>query len=252
MKLNYKLGAAAIVAVAGVAMVIPNTTEALDGTGHIGFTFMSAEPTVPEPTRSSGSTGPIITSNPTLPVTNPGEFGIVTVTPLEFGTHSVVSASTVRDYKAQGYSANEGAYTTANFVQFQDYRAATNHSYSLKAQITSTFKSGTEFFKGAELEYSKAWVRTQDFGLDDSLQPAGVSTTTTLTAAQTIDTAGASATFINNANTTGLGFGAYALVFGGQGGAAVDDAINLNIPTTNNILVGDYNAVITWTLSETL
>ncbi|WP_265459253.1 hypothetical protein [Enterococcus sp. HY326] len=131
MKLTYKLGAAAIVAVAGVAMVIPNTTDAADSTmngkGHIQFTYVSSSdlPDISDITRSSGQSGNSnITSNSTLPVTNPGNFGIVAVTPLEFGTHDVVTGIAADgNYKVEAYKANGGAgavggYDTANFVQF--------------------------------------------------------------------------------------------------------------------------------------
>lgn len=258
MKLSYKLGAAALATVAGVALVIPNTTNAdssLAGTGHIKFSYTSAAPTVPDPTRTNDTSFTQITSNETLPVTDPGEFGIVAVTPLEFGSHSSVTAQSQRDYAAQAYSANGGAFTTANFVQFQDYRSGAVHNYAVKAQITTPFQTGTTasdtLLNGATIQYSNTTVKYQDLAIGTGLEPANVSASTTLPSGTAIGAAGDSKVFVNNNGGTSAGYGAYALVFGA---AAPATSVSLNIPTASNASVasGDYNAVITWTLSETV
>lgn len=255
MKLSHKLCGAALVAVAGVALAVPNTTKAENpdsatGTGHIKFSYTETDPTVPKPDRSSGETGPVVTSNDTFTIKNPGQFGLVAVTPLEFGSHNVVTANATRDYDALAYD-NGNDVTMANFVQFQDYRDGADHQYTLSANISSNFQSAEgNFFKAATLTYNNAWVQNQDLAMGDELKPVGVSASTVLTGGDTKDAAGASVVFINNTSDTG--FGAYALNFGDSKLDTAASSVTLGIPTENNIVSGDYNAVITWTLASTV
>lgn len=250
MKLSYKLGAAAVVAVAGVAMVIPNTTKALEGTGHIQFTYNSGtgQPTIPDPTGDSTDSNPDITSNSTLPVTDPGNFGVVAVTPLEFGSHDTVTGIAADgNYSVEAYQANGGAaasaaggYDTANFVQFQDYRGGGSNNYRLQASMTEDFTSGSgTVLTDARLNYSNITIKNQNYSIV-GLEPTPLGS-------QTVNSGNTPANFIENVGGTNRGFGAYAIVF---------DAVNhtngvtLHIPSTTTISDGDYNATITWTLLD--
>jgi hypothetical protein len=258
MKLTHKLCGAALLAAVGVAVAIPNTTKAvdhsLDGKGHIGFTKDTGTKTLTDP-GSTDSSAVVITSNSTLPVTDPGDFGIIAVTPLEFRSHSVLT--TDESFNASLYEANGSDYNPAapsttkdiqNFVAFYDGREGAR-TYGLSAKSTE-FKDGTKVLGGTEITYSNIWVSTH----------AGGEAPDTLGASQVLKTTGASTKFISNNVAAGgtQGFGQHEINFGevSKNGAVggADQAVTLSVPKADNpvIVSGDYNAVITWTLSETL
>ncbi|MBP1046525.1 WxL domain-containing protein [Enterococcus sp. BWM-S5] len=255
MKLSHKLCGAALVAAAGVALAAPNTTKAVDtktGTGHIGFTVNT------DPTDTSGvvPTDPGVTDGTTITnipsVVNPGSFGIIAITPLEFETHDVLTANTQRDYNASFFHANQGttdsnypAFDVQNFVKYQDLRTMETHAYKLSATLTQNFKdtaSGVEL-KGANITYKEANLTQTG---DAALTPNASDVTTQ----GTISTASPTFDFIKNQGADGKGYGQFELNFGDK--TSGDKAVTLNIPASSAIGAGDYNAVITWTLSETL
>ena len=248
MKLTHKLCGAALVAVAGVAMTVPNTTKAADdsktGTGHVAFTS-TTNTGMSDPGSSSGST---ITDSS---ITDPGAFGIRFVTPLEFGSHDALTSSARSDYPVELYSANEGnadEFDVQNFVAFQDFRAEQDHSYKLSAAITQQFKTtaGT-FLKGADITYKNLWVSNN--GADTALDPTGIAAGAVALEGSDDATPGNSVSFITNSDTTGKGYGKYELNFGTKDNGT--DSVTLTIPTST-VKNGDYNAVITWTLSDTI
>ncbi|MBP1047874.1 WxL domain-containing protein [Enterococcus sp. BWM-S5] len=256
MKLTHKLCGAAIVAAAGVALAVPNTTKAADdsktGTGHIEFTLGTDTSDV-IPTEPGVTDGTTITNLPS--VTNPGEFGIIAVTPLEFDSHNVLTATNKRDYDALAFTANPGSTTAGteefevqNFVKYQDLRTQENHAYALSATMTQNFQtaSGVEL-KGANITYKNVYTTQTGSAL---LDPDGVNNT-----GGTIDSASNnSITFIRNTGVNGIGYGQFELNFGKVGDASQEaaESVTLNIPDGSPIGSGDYNAVITWTLSETI
>ncbi|MCA5013657.1 MULTISPECIES: WxL domain-containing protein [unclassified Enterococcus] len=253
MKLTHKLCGAALVAVAGVALAVPNTTKAnsIEGAGHIGFTNNTGIPTITDNSSSGDSsgdtgTGSTITSNETFEPTDPGTFGVFAVTPLEFGSgHSTLTASS-KTYNADLYD-NGNNVKSANFVSFYDVREA-SRDYKLSAQITSEFQTtGGAKLNGATLEYKNTWVN--DYA--NSVAPKGLKASATVTK-------DASTPLIeNSAAGTTAGYGQHDLVFGerkADNTGNAKESVILTIPTADNAVVvaGDYNAVITWTLSETL
>lgn len=255
MKMTHKLCGAALLAATGVALALPNTTKAVntkEGTGHIGFSYDTSGTSNVVPTEPGNSTGTTITNIPD--VTNPGEFGIIAVTPLEFENHDVLTANTKRSYDASVFHANtenpaKGTETfdVQNFVKYQDLRSIETHAYKLSAAMTAPFKttSGVEL-KGASLTYKNAYT-TQTGAVE--LNPNGV-----VNAPETLKAEGNSVDFIKNTGVNGVGYGQFEINFGKMNDATQDAAksVTLDIPTTSAIGTGDYNAVITWTLSETL
>jgi len=248
MKLSHKLCGAALLAVAGVALVVPNTTKAADddsktGTGHIGFTS-TVDTDITDPGSSDGTK--IYPSD----TEDPGEFGMIVVTPLEFGNHSVVGAETDKSYDVTKYTvATDGDdKEMQHFVSYQDYRAQEDHSYTLSANISSGFAS-TEgnYLKGAKLTYSNLWLANKNLTVTDNPTPEA---SVALDSADTAAGVGASKVFVNNTATTGVGYGRYTLNFGSADAANIESSIVLDVTNSGNIAKGDYNAVITWTLAE--
>ncbi|MGX7265060.1 WxL domain-containing protein [Enterococcus crotali] len=254
MKLTHKLCGAALLSLVGVALAVPNTTKAVDsvkdGSGHIKFTLTDPGTDITDP--GSGTT---ITNIPS--VTDPGTFGIMAVTPLEFETHSVLTAQTKRDYDASPFLANPGSvepgneeFEVQNFVKYRDIRTTVNHTYKLSAALTQNFKdvaSGT-YLTGSELTFANIDTTS----LDAVAQPKGVTPTNKLTANADNTLPGASAEFIRNEVTDNTGAGNIELNFGRHTLGTAGNSVKLTIPTSTSIGIGDYNAVITWTLSETL
>ena len=66
---------------------------------------------------------------------------------------------------------------------------------------------------------------------------------------QVLASTGGSETFINNTDTTGVGYGQYDLNFGTASDASGASSVELFIPVTT-AKKGDYKAVITWTLQS--
>ncbi|WP_321384332.1 WxL domain-containing protein [uncultured Enterococcus sp.] len=250
MKLSHKLGGAALVALAGVSLAVPSTTKAnsIAGKGHIGFTEQTGKPTITDNSTSTDSggstgTGTTITDNSTFTITDPGTFGIFAVTPLEFETHSVLTASQ-ENFNASLYD-NGNNVKTANLVSFLDKRAD-KRDYKLSAQLTQQFKSAAgKELNGSTIEYKNTWINSYA----NSVAANG------LAASGVVATTGSTPFITNNAGATDAGYGQHDLVFGEKAGAAnADKSVTLTIPKAQNAVVvaGDYNAVITWTLSETV
>ncbi|MEI5994260.1 WxL domain-containing protein [Candidatus Enterococcus mansonii] len=251
MKLTHKLCGAALVAAAGVALAIPNTTKAdtMDGKGHIGFTESSGIPTLTDNSTSTDSggstgTGSEITSNTTLPVTDPGEFGIISVSPLEFKTHSTLSASQEK-FDADLYD-NGNNVKTSNFVIYTDKRAEADRAkHKLSAKLTQQFQTttGTEL-KGATITYKNIWINDYT----NAVQPTGVALEAEVTTTSPVS-------FVENVKgSENAGYGQHAVMFGETAGKAdANKSVTLDIPKAQNasVIAGDYNGVVQWNLEET-
>lgn len=246
MKLSHKLCGAALVAAAGLALALPNATKAADpdsfnGDGHIAFTSdTSGAPTITDPGSSDGS----VITDPSI--VNPGDFGMIFVTPLEFGNHGVTGLGSTTKWNAELYAANKGnadEFDVQNFVSFQDFRESNNHAYTLKAEITTPFQTaatGGAELTGATITYKNLWLNNN--GGAAELNPS-------VEGDQVLASTGGSATFINNTDTTGVGYGQFDLSFGTASDASGASSVELFIPTTT-AKKGDYKAVITWTLQS--
>ncbi|MBL1229910.1 WxL domain-containing protein [Enterococcus sp. BWB1-3] len=253
MKLSHKLCGAALVAAAGVALAAPNTTKAVDnaktGTGHIEFTFDTGTSGV-IPTDPGVTDGTTITNLPS--VTNPGEFGIIAITPLEFESHDVLTANTKRDYDASLFKANPGSteagteeFDVQNFVKYQDLRTQENHAYKLSATLTQQFTDTASGYalNGSSITYKNAH-------LTQTGSPELTPDASELTTQGTISEATPTFDFLSNTGVDGKGYGQFELNFGDK--TTGNESVTMNIPTSTAVGAGDYNAVITWTLSETL
>lgn len=281
MKLTHKLGGAVLVAVAGVALAIPNTTKAtdsaVDGTGKITFTY-DATGTIPivDP-ENTDSTATTITGG--LSSQNPGEMGIIAVTPLEFGGHKSITSTKVYDYYAKPFVANPNSnneddaviasntqkFETAHFVTFQDFRPNQNHDYTISAKITSQFTAKGEDgealreITGAKLTYNNVSVVKAD--QDDSYTVPkklntgvevkfGESTTVVENLPVTVD---------NQVTATGnAGYGRFNLVFGtmvpdaSTSKKTAEESVKLTVPSSTVVTAGEYSAVVKWTMSDTI
>ncbi|MCB5952517.1 WxL domain-containing protein [Enterococcus sp. BWT-B8] len=247
MKLSHKLCGAALVAAAGLALALPNATKAVEdpktGTGHIAFTSdTSGVPTITDPGSSDGTQ----ITDPSM--VNPGDFGMIFVTPLEFGEHSVAGIGSQTTWNAELFAANKGnadEFDVQNFVSFQDFREAADHQYTLQAEVSEQFKTGTGvLLTGATIQYNNMWLSNN--GGAAELDPAGVTTSAVTLAGDT----GEKQTFIDNpAGGAGKGYGQFELNFGTASDATGAESVVLEIPVTT-AKKGDYTAVITWTLAS--
>lgn len=256
MKMTNKVCGAALLAVVGVALAVPHTSQAVDktGTGRIQFT-MDTNGGTDQITDPGNSTGTTITNIPE--VTNPGTFGIMAVTPLDFKEHSVLGAGSTTSYDAAAFLANPGSTDTGfeefevqNFVKYRDIRGVENHTYKLSAALTQNFKeAGGTYLKGAQLEYKNISVTST---ADPALKPTGVTAAATLASGDAA-AAGPSVDFITNDVTDGQGYGDFELNFGLHELGTEANSVSLLLdPSKAGPTEAEYKAVITWTLSETL
>lgn len=253
MKLTHKLCGAALLSVVGVSLALPNVTKAdnvpVASKGEIEFTKNTTEDTsMPDIT----DTDSWITD---LPVTDPGEFGIMAVTPLDFDKHAATFNGEIRNYNVLPLVANAGnsnEFKTENFVAFKDTRSTLNQKHTLSAELTKQFTASVDggvdnvSLDGATITYKNIHL-TQTIG-DSSQYPVNTvlgngSATETLAF-------GASKTFYQNLDAD-KGKGRFELVFGSKGENNIEESIQLDIPQSVNLFNAKYTATITWTLAET-
>ncbi|WP_086349340.1 WxL domain-containing protein [Candidatus Enterococcus clewellii] len=251
MKLTHKLCGAALLAVAGVAIAAPST-KAVDSSTHSGDAYIEftrntdggPDTTITKP----GTTDSTITNIPD--VTDPGDFGIVAVTPLDFSSHEVVAGSIARrEYFALPFEANKGnadAYKVENFVKFRDKRSTLNRKYKLSAQMTQEFtgKVGTQdvTLDGSILTFKNMELKSIE---PDHLKPVNptIEPSVTLTLGETAKA------FVENTEAS-RGAGNYELTFGTYDNGSAADAVKLDIDGTAQIFETKYTAKVLWTLAE--
>lgn len=268
MKASNKLCGAALAAVLGAGLFMPFTTQAaqtdsLGGQGHINFTSgTESDTTLTDPGSENGST--ITTSggngsDGNSGIVDPGAFGMMYVTPLEFGNQDVLNQTGAdsRDFPAALFKDGADGITTQNFVAFKDVRPVTNHTYSLTAQITKDFESTNEkgdvvnTLKGVQLKYKNAWLANSSNTAE--LLPNGLKTSFELNGVSLDGKVGESEVVVNNevkGDDASKGFGKVTVNFGEKATTAADSVL-LNVPNKGNITSGDFKAVVTWTLNDT-
>ncbi|MBP1047512.1 WxL domain-containing protein [Enterococcus sp. BWM-S5] len=251
MKLTHKLCGAALVAVAAVAVAAPNT-QAVNNLEHSGDAYI-------EFTRNTdGGPGTTITKPGTedstitnIPgVTDPGDFGIMAVTPLDFSSHEVVAGSiATREYFALPFEANAGnadAYKVENFVKFRDHRSTLNRKYTLSAEMTQEFTGtvdGTPVtLAGSKLTFKNLKLRSIDAS---HLQPANPQFATSAE----LSVGGGSVQFLENTEAD-KGAGDYELTFGDYDAGTATDAVKLDIDGAAQIFETKYTAKVLWTLAD--
>lgn len=255
MKLTHKLCGAALVAAAGVALAVPTTTKALDtdtqnGNAYIEFTRDSTrddnKTQITEPGDSTGSKATDL--DPDFPPKNPGDFGIIYVTPLNFSKHEIMNNTAAEEYFAVPFTGNaDGAdkWESPNFVKFVDDRQTLNHKYTLSAdlqtQFTTTVESTPKALDGATLTYSNMGLKSVD-------NPAFYSTANQFQNGATIsyDGTGNGKVLMYANNDAEKGIGIYELVFGDD--TTKGTSVKLKVPNTTMVYNGKYTAVVLWTM----
>ncbi|WP_086348681.1 WxL domain-containing protein [Candidatus Enterococcus clewellii] len=245
MKLTHKLCGAALVAVVGIAVAGPGVSitkaaeDTTDGPGKIVFTDEDYT------TNTDGGKIPDTTeTDPTLPSKN-GEFVIRSVSPLDFGTAEATVGKTVVAFAAPHQSTGNAAAASANFVRFKDNRKNDDNRYQVTANLTTQFTStaGKEL-TGATIEYTN--LRLLDAAENGALKPAESGLAASVALAYNTE-----APVYTNADAT-KGRGDYFVAFGqlGDAVAPADESVKLTIPSDTALYNGEYNAAITWTISD--
>ncbi|WP_348921138.1 WxL domain-containing protein [Enterococcus rotai] len=251
MKLTHKLCGAALVAALGVAVAIPTTTHAKEG----GPFQVDMDITFEQDTDADTGSVTTPTDRPSppptnIPTTDPGEFGIKTVTPLTFGTEKIQNTGTPGQYWAKnwkGKSADGKDAESPNFLEIKDARIQKNHKYQLQAKITEQFSQvvdGTkENLTGASLTFTNGYIpytsSEASVALDaNNIVPGAVVTDT------------AAGTIVDNTDEN-KGLGYTQIQFGKYKTADAQDSeksIKLTVPATTTVYQGKYSGKITWNL----
>ncbi|WP_321385929.1 WxL domain-containing protein [uncultured Enterococcus sp.] len=252
MKLTHKLCGAALVAAAGVALAVPNTTKAQEhshrGNAYIEFTRDSTRETdvtqITKPGDSTGSKATDIDSSEIQP-TNPGDFGIIFVTPLNFGQHEIMNGTVTEDYFAKPFTGNANGtdkWSSPNFVKFRDDRQTLDHKYKLSVQMVSPFTGDvdgqTHTLDGATITYNNLNLASIDNATHYPTTPAFE---TNITIA---DGLGKQLAYTNVEATKGIGV--YELCFGDDSTAA--DSVKFHLPETSLAYTSAYKSVVEWTM----
>ncbi|WP_086315243.1 hypothetical protein A5821_002685 [Enterococcus sp. 7F3_DIV0205] len=260
MKLTHKLCGAVLLAAVGTAVALPNATKAdnvpVNGSADIEFTRNTTEnTTVTDPTGSSEITD--------WTVTDPGEFGIMTVSPLDFDKHAALDipagGKEKFEYWAKPATANKGnadQHPIENLVQFKDDRSIANHSFKLSAELTKNFTAeiaGEDAveLKGSTLTYNKMRLITD---IAPALKPVTPKFGENGSETSAISFGGGSKEFLVNdvaaADGKVKGKGTHQLTFGSQKEGTAGDAIKLEFDADTDVRTAKYNATVTWTLAE--
>lgn len=255
MKMTHKLCGAALLAAVGLAVVVPQGAKANELTGSARIQFTSTSSSTTPPTNPSGGSN---TGSGELPTTSGGGgtttdaegFGISYITDLDFGSHSAVAGQAEATYWAQNWVGKNAANETmenANFVNFEDIRQTTNHSYKIEAELTKQFTGAVDGVEvelnGATITYTKPKVQAQA-GYEASQLPLGAQTDVTLALNSKqvmLDNTTASTAVYEN------GFGKFTLLYGTYGTDA-DQAIQLSLPN-RSVYETEYKAGITWSMT---
>ncbi|MGC6769775.1 WxL domain-containing protein [Enterococcus sp. LJL128] len=243
MKTSHKLIGAALIAAAGVAVVVPSATKAAPGDytgkGKIVFTKNNTGTTNTPP----GTTGPVIPG----PVNSADEdLKIIFVSHLDFKQNELLTHGNLKTYDADVYKTNEGAdgsgaaISMPNYVKFQDHRTdgLENH-YTIKAEISKQFThTSGHVMANAKLNYSNAKLVSATNG---ATMPTGAIANFALTY-------GAESTVLTN-KEAGKGFGTHDIQFGDLGTNA-DKSVQLEIPGAVILRDGEYQAEVTWKIED--
>lgn len=254
--MNKKLNVFASVAVAsavlvGGVVVGGAQASAADGgeykptKGHIKFVpFTGITPPVdPDKPDTSKPVIPINPMEPDAPVkdgTN-GPLSIDFASTFEFGEHEI---SNDRTYYAKPQSFKEGGHRTedgANYVQVTDNRG-TEAGWTLKVTQDAQLHNSD---KGVDLEGAKITLL--------NLQANTISTSASPKLTSSLDNGkkvelvpGAEANLA--AASDGSGAGTHTIAFGDNATAA--KSVELEVPQSTAILLGDYETTFTWTLTD--
>ncbi|EOH95044.1 hypothetical protein UAY_00125 [Enterococcus moraviensis ATCC BAA-383] len=272
MKLTHKLCGAALLAVAGVAVALPNNTKATDGdprSAGADIEFTSTEITAEKPDPNHSGSGDGVPGNSSdLPWTDAKGFGVSAVTRLEFSKHAIVQDGKDQPYQAKKWVSTDEAgeaIENANFVSFEDLRVIDDHSYKITAKIAKPFTNSRKAANGKDvsytldgttLAYSNMTLSSTNGAPAEAYPTTGLQEGATLSYDKT--TGGAPVVMLDNTNTASLdqyekGAGKYNLYFGQYGSTEKDPekSVLLTIPTSKNIMQeGKYSGVVEWTMAS--
>lgn len=157
-----------------------------------------------------------------------GDFTIDVVPTLDFGEIEVKTGDTVKNV----YSTTQKPY-----VQVSD-RRLTGEGWNLKAQLSDfTHTNGTNKISGASIKFQNGSVKKVNSNSDAP----------SLTDPVVIDST--SKTVMSAAVNTGLGTWIATWINGDGTLTSENQKVELEIPVSD-VVVGDYSADITWTLSK--
>ncbi|MHC5372256.1 WxL domain-containing protein [Enterococcus sp. LJL120] len=262
MKLR-KLSAAALVAAIGAGVVFPAAASATStpdpsyaGDGFVkitGGTIDPTDPTIPDP-EIPGIIDPV---DPITPNPNPGNLAIKRVSPLKFGEVKTGQRGIRKAAAAIAVNATNPAGETkkterGNFVQFEDARG-NRAGYTISANLTQQFTQvdsngvlvPTETLTASTISYTNGIVAN----------PSNTQATAPSSMLGSFDLEFGVSRNVASANA-GEGSGEFMLEYGqstdyaGITTSTAGNSVFLNIPDTTaaNMLTGDYEAVITWSI----
>lgn len=260
MKLTHKLCGAALVAAAGVALAVPNTTKAVDtdtqnGNAYVEFTRDSKRDSdktqITEPGTTTGSKATDLDTDNPEPK-DPGDFGIIYVTPLNFKDHAIVNNTVKEEYFAAPFTGNAAGadrWDSPNFVKFVDDRQTLNHKYTLSAELITQFTTKVEdqdqTLEGATLTYNNMGIKSVDnpnfYSKNQEFENGAV---------LEFDANASTKELMYTNNDEKGGVGIYELVFGDDDKNTAGESVKLTVPNTTMVYNGKYKAVIQWTMES--
>lgn len=252
MKLS-KLSTGALLAALTVGGLFPAAAQAaptqLDSTGSVTVVEGGDEeiPHVVDPEKPGQALPEVDPSSPQVPE-NPdlGALMIEAVTNLDFGTIKT-SANTVQA-NAKPITLTDKT-TRGPLVQWRDIRAGGTYGYSITAQLTQQFTSGTNKLTASTIDFSNGMMAAE--ANNTNLKPGTFAGTFQLT-----EVANDAKTVVTASKTLQEGKGRYVMEFGqspeytGTGGnkGTADKSVQLKVPanTASNMTIGAYTAKVTW------
>ncbi|MEI5994479.1 WxL domain-containing protein [Candidatus Enterococcus mansonii] len=252
MKNSYKLAGAALMAAMGVGLALPSATKAAPGDviGKGKITFTQDDTTNPTNLPPGESTGPELTEPTQNTEANP--LKIVSVTDLDFDSKAIVANDSDKTYDAKAFKTTTTDGTDAvmpHFIRFQDVRADVDTNYhTVSAEMTKQFTNGTRVLDGATIDYKNVSLIT---GTNATTKP---DTTVEGALKPTFNLALNQKETVLSNKQEGKGYGVFELMFGDKDATVANpdsyDSITLNIPGTNVLKTGEYEAEITWSITD--
>lgn len=176
--------------------------------------------------------------------TNPdtGSLVIEKTTDLSFG-QIATTAGTVNKYAAPmsfGETGKRGAY-----VQWADIRSGGTYGYTITAELTKQFTSGTNVLTGSTITFTNPLQEAE--GGNENIAPSTVNGNVVLSKES------GAVTVINANKTNKEGKGRYIVEFGQSNvsPSTVDKSVQLTVPATtaSNMATGSYEATVTWKIA---
>lgn len=199
-----------------------------------------------------GSEGPEITEPGVNPTTGP--LMIIAATPIDFGvqeTTTVAKNYFASDFQTSIKNSPEDVITTENFVKFRDLRATDDHRYKIYAQMTKQFTQNSSQLKGAVLSYSNLRLMTTTANMENMPGEDEMMLAEKFDLVPGIDgVSGGEKEIVFENESAEKGFGIYDIAFGEYKKNSTQ-SIKLAVPGNLPIIKGQYEAEITWTMSDT-